>query len=156
MKVALSSPPVLAMYDPNRECKVSADTSSFGLGGILLQKWEEEWRPVAYVSRSLTQTEQRYAQVEKEALAMTWACEKFRNFLIGTPFQLETDHKPLLSLLGSQTLDALPPRIQRFRMRLMRYFLLYLSCTRQVHVDSRYAVACSCEEGRDTRRKIVL
>lgn len=109
------------MYDPNRECKVSADASSFGLGGVLLQKWEEEWRPVAYVSRSLTQTEQRYAQVEKEALAMTWACEKFRNFLIGTHFQLETDHKPLLSLLGSQALDALSPRIQRFRMRLMRY-----------------------------------
>lgn len=121
LKDALTSPPVLAIYDPNREVKVSADASSYGLGGVLLQKWGDAWKPVAYVSRSLTQTEQRYAQVEKEALGLTWACERFRNFLIGKHFLLETDHKPLLSLLGSQALDALPPRIQRFRMRLMRY-----------------------------------
>lgn len=121
LKDALTSPPVLAMYDPSRDCKVSADASSYGLGGVLLQRWDEEWRPVAYASRSLTATEQRYAQVEKEALGLTWACERFRNFLIGKHFQMETDHKPLLSLLGAQTLDALPPRIQRFRMRLMRY-----------------------------------
>ncbi|KAL7865994.1 hypothetical protein SRHO_G00112410 [Serrasalmus rhombeus] len=121
LKNALTSPPVLAMYNPNRECKVSDDASSYGLGGVLLQKWDKEWRPIAYMSQSLTPTEQRYAQVEKEALGLTWACERFRNFLIGKHFQLETDHKPLLSLLGSQALDALPPRIQRFRMRLMRY-----------------------------------
>ncbi|KAJ8377185.1 hypothetical protein SKAU_G00077650 [Synaphobranchus kaupii] len=121
LKDALSSPPVLAMYDPNRESKVSADASSYGLGAVLLQEAEGGWRPVAYVSRSLTPTEQRYAHVEKEALGLTWACERFRNFLIGKHFQMETDHKPLLSLLGSQPLDTLPPRILRFRMRLMRY-----------------------------------
>lgn len=121
LKKVLSSPPVLATYDPNRETKVSADASSYGLGGVLLQKWGDAWRPVAYASRSLTQTEQRYAQVEKEALGLTWACERFKQFLIGIQFCLETDHKPLLSLLGAQALDLLPPRIQRFRMRLMRY-----------------------------------
>lgn len=69
----------------------------------------------------LTSTEQRYAQVEKEALALTWACERFSDFIIGLHFELETDHKPLVSLLGGQALDSLPPRIQRFRMGLMRY-----------------------------------
>ena len=59
--------------------------------------------------------------MEKEALGLTWACERFKDFVIGKHFTLETDHKPLLSLLGSQALDALPPRIQRFKMRLMRY-----------------------------------
>lgn len=121
LKKALSSPPVLAMYDSNKDTKVSADASSYGLGGVLLQKNEEEWKPVAYASRSLTPTEQRYAQVEKEALGLTWACERFRDFLIGKQFCLETDHKPLLSLLGAQALDLLPPRIQCFRMRLMHY-----------------------------------
>lgn len=109
------------MYDPNKDTKVSADASSYGLGGVLLQRYEDEWKPVAYASRSLTPTEQRYAQVEKEALGLTWACARFRDFLIGKHFCLETDHKPLLSLLGAQALDLLPPRIQRFRMRLMRY-----------------------------------
>ena len=121
LKEALSSAPVLAVYDQKRDTKVSADASSFGLGGVLLQRWEDEWKPVAYASRSLTLTEQRYAQIEKEALGLTWACERFQDFLIGKHFCLETDHKPLISLLGGQALDILPPRIQRFRMRLMRY-----------------------------------
>ncbi|KAL4008446.1 hypothetical protein ACER0C_002298 [Sarotherodon galilaeus] len=73
LRDALTSPQVLAMYDPNRDIKVSADASSYGLGGVLLQLWEEGWRPVVYASRSLSPTEQRYAQVEKEALASTWA-----------------------------------------------------------------------------------
>ncbi len=100
---------------------MSADASSYGLGAVLMQRWQEGWKPTAYASRSLTQTEQRYAQVEKEALGLTWACERFRDFVIGKHFEMETDHKPLLSLLGAQALDALPPRIQRFKMRMMRY-----------------------------------
>ncbi|CAM4728520.1 unnamed protein product [Leuciscus chuanchicus] len=121
LKQELSSPPVLQLYNPNKPQKISADASSFGLGAVMLQKEGDVWSPVAYASRSLTPTEQRYAQVEKEALALTWACERFNDFILGLHFELETDHKPLVSLLGGQALDALPPRIQRFRMRLMRY-----------------------------------
>ena len=65
--------------------------------------------------------EQRYAQIEKEALATTWACERYSNFLIGKTFHIESDHRPLVSILGQKTLDEWPPRIQRFRMRLMRF-----------------------------------
>ncbi|KAJ8415430.1 hypothetical protein AAFF_G00424100 [Aldrovandia affinis] len=57
LKEELSSTPVLALYDPNKDSKVSADVSSFGLGAVLLQKWAEEWRPVAYASRSLSPVE---------------------------------------------------------------------------------------------------
>ena len=58
---------------------------------------------------------------------LKWACERFRDSLIGKHFCLDTDHKPLLSLLGAQALDLLPLRIQRFRMRLMHYsyFIVY-------------------------------
>ena len=68
----------------------------------------------------MSETELRYAQIEKEALATTWACEKFRDYLIGKKFSIETDHKPLVPLLNSKYLDSLPPRILRFRLRLMR------------------------------------
>ncbi|KAJ8355042.1 hypothetical protein SKAU_G00226090 [Synaphobranchus kaupii] len=121
LKTELSSTPVLTLYNPNSALKISADASSFGLEAVLLQKSDAMWSPVAYASRSMTPTEQRYAQVEKEALAATWACERFSCFILGRPFELETDHKPLVSLLGGKALDDLPPRIQRFRMRLMRY-----------------------------------
>ena len=103
------------------ETKVSADSSSYGVGAVLLQKQQQSWRPVAYASRSLSETEKRYAQVEKEALAITWACERFSTYLLGMQFLIETDHKPLISLLGTKQLDNLPPRILRFRIRLTRF-----------------------------------
>ena len=81
----------------------------------------DQWRPVAYASRAMSPTEQRYAQIEKEALGITWASERFADYLIGLKFHIETDHKPLVSLLGSKSLDDLPARIQRFRMRMMRF-----------------------------------
>ena len=69
----------------------------------------------------MTPTEQRYAQIEKEALAVTWACERFRDYLIGLSFHIQTDHKPLVPLFTSKGLDELPIRVQRFRLRLMRF-----------------------------------
>ena len=122
IKEALCQAPVLAHYSPQLETKVSADASKSGLGGVLFQKHQDTWKPVCYASRSMTNTEARYAQVEKEALGVTWACEKFSDFLVGLKnFKVETDHKPLLALLQKKGLDELTPRIQRFRMRLMRF-----------------------------------
>ena len=122
IKEELSNTPVLALYDPSKETIVSADASSYGLGAVLMQKQEDyQWKPVVYASRSLTSTEQKYAQIEKESLGITWACERFRDYLIGIKFRVETDHKPLVSLLGEKNLEDLPARIQRFRMRLMQF-----------------------------------
>ena len=122
VKRELSHTPVLALYDPNRETTVSADASSFGLGAVLLQRHEEAMRPVAYASGAMTATEQRYSQIEKEALATTWSLEIFSDYLYVMQFHVETYHKPLVSLLSSKkNLDELSPRIQRSRMRLMRY-----------------------------------
>ena len=110
------------MYDPSLYTKVKADSSSYGLGAVLSQKSEDgTWHPVAYASRSLSSTEKRYAKVEKEALASAWACNRFEDYLIGLKFILETDHKPLVALLGTKSLDELPAHIQRIRMRLMRF-----------------------------------
>lgn len=74
-----------------------------------------------YASRTLSDTKQRYAQIENEALATTWACERLSEFLIGKWFKIETDHKPPVPLLGSKCLDELPLRIQHLRIRLMRF-----------------------------------
>ena len=87
---------VRALYNPKIPIKVSADASSYGLGVVLLQKHTDRWRPVAFASHSMSEVEQHYTQTEKEALACTWATEKFADYLIGMNFTVETDHKPLI------------------------------------------------------------
>ena len=69
----------------------------------------------------MSETETRYAQIEKGVLAITWACEKFTTYILGKHTSIESDHKPLVPLLGSKYLDSLPPRMLRFRLRLMRF-----------------------------------
>ena len=118
----MTKSPVLALYDPNRETIISADASSYGLGAVMLQKQPDgSFKPVAFISRALTPAETRYAQIEKEALAFTWACERLSDYLVGLQFHIHTDHKPLVPLFTSKYLDELPIRVQRFRLRMMRY-----------------------------------
>ena len=63
--------------------KVSADGSTFGLWGVLLQKAKSEWKQVVYVSSLMTEIKRRCAQIEKEVLAITWVCEKFSDYIPG-------------------------------------------------------------------------
>ena len=73
----------------------------------------------------MSPTEQRYAQIKKEALGITWAGERFADYLFGLRFHIETYHKPLVSLLGNKNLEDLPARIQRYRMRMMHFTYTY-------------------------------
>lgn len=78
----------------------------------------------------MTPTEQHYVQIEKEALALAWACECLSDYLLGLRFHLETDHKPLVPLLSTKNLEELPLRMQRFCLRLMHFqfqYLMYLA-----------------------------
>ena len=118
----MNQTPVLAHYCSEKETIVSADASSYGLEAVLLQVQEDgATKPIAYPSRSTISTEQRYTQIEKEALATTWTCDTFSDFSLGKEFTIETDHKTLVPLLGSKCLQDMPPRIQRLQMGLMRY-----------------------------------
>ena len=101
---------------------VSPDASSYELGAVLLQKQpDSELKPILHISYLLTLTEQRYVQIEKEALAFMWACERFSGFLLGLEFHIRTDHKPLVPLFGSKNLEELPVRVQRFCLRMMQF-----------------------------------
>lgn len=121
VKEMMTSAPTLRPFDLGARTRVSTDASSFGLGAAILQEEEGQWLPVAFASRAMTATERRYAQVEKEALAICWAVEKFHYFLAGRKFEVETDHKPLVALLGLKELARLPLRLQRFRLRMLSY-----------------------------------
>ena len=67
----------LAYHDKDAKTRVVADASPVGLGAVLVQEQNGNWRPVYYASRSLTAVERRYSQTEREALALVWACKRF-------------------------------------------------------------------------------
>jgi hypothetical protein len=89
---------------------------------VLLQLHGEDWKPVSYASRALLDSEQRYAQIEKELLSISFGCQRFHQFIYGSTVEAETDHKPLESLFKKPLVDC-PLRIQKMMMRLQRYDL---------------------------------
>ena len=95
LKGLMTSAKALAYFRGDCKTRIVADAGPDGLGAVLLQFQEGEWRAVSYASRNLTEVERRYAQTEKEALALVWACERFNLYVYGRDFELETDHKPL-------------------------------------------------------------
>ena len=119
VKKEISSSPTLKYYDPKLETMVSVDASKYELGAVLLQK-HKSWDPVAYASRSLTKTEQNYAQIEKETMAIVFGTQRFHDYIYGKHFTVESDHKPLQPIFSKPIANA-PPRIQRFRLKLQKY-----------------------------------
>ena len=115
---ACCTAPVLVYYNPNKATTIQCDASKFTLGGALLQ----DGRPVANTSRALSSSEQNYAQIEKETLAIVHACRKFHHFIFGQPVTVESDHKPLQSIF-SKGLHKAPMRLQSMLLRLQPYDL---------------------------------
>ena len=145
------SPTVLAHYNPTRPTIISADASNTGLGAVLFQVQDNGQRlPVCYASRSLSDTEKLYAVIEKEALATTWASERFSDYVVDIPFTLETDHKPLTVLLNSSGLSKIPP-YPSFPPETYDIQLSSSICTRKTSSHSRYILTCSCWPTRARR-----
>lgn len=118
LKSILISKPVLQYFDANTPVVLSVDASKDGVGAVLLQNN----LPVIYASKALTETQKGYAQIEKEALAILYGCERFYQYLYGRFFVVENDHKPL-EIIFKKPLSQCPARLQRIRIRLQIYDL---------------------------------
>ncbi len=118
LKVVLTSNPVLRFFDVQKPVTIQADASQYGLGACLFQ----DNHPIVYTSRALTSAESNYAQIEKELLAIVFACEKFNQYIYGKVVKVESDHKPLETILR-KPLSKASPRLQRMMMRLQKYQL---------------------------------
>ncbi|XP_014675268.1 PREDICTED: uncharacterized protein K02A2.6-like [Priapulus caudatus] len=113
---SLTEAPCLAYFDVSKEVVIQVDSSQHGLGAVLLQ----DGRPIEYASRALTPSEQKWAQIEKEALAVLFGLERFDQYTYGRPVKVENDHKPLASIL-KKPLSMAPKRLQDIMMRYNRY-----------------------------------
>ena len=124
LKTLLTSAPVLLFYNPNKPVRLSADSSKHSLGAVLMQQRDDKtWGPVAYASRALNSSEQNYCQLEKELLAVSFACTRFHQFVHGLtdkPFNVLTDHKPLINIFNKE-LNKCPLRVQRMMLSLQKY-----------------------------------
>ena len=123
-KSVLSSPPVMAFFDPKLPTMLQTDAAKTrGLGFALLQRHGDDWRLVQCGSRFLTDAESRYAVVELELAAVLWACKKCRVYLAGMPhFDVVVDHRPLVTILNHKQLNAIDnPRLQRMREKLSAF-----------------------------------
>ena len=116
VKHLLTVAPVLAYFDPSKELSIQCDASGQGLGAALLQ----EGRPLAYASRALSDTETRYATIEKEMLAIVFALEKWHQYTFGRPLTVYSDHKPLEAIM-KKPLDRAPKRLQGMLVRALAY-----------------------------------
>jgi len=122
IKTAVIDSPVLHYCDVNVEVTIECDSSKVGLGATLLQ----DGQPVLFASRALTPTEQRYAEIEMECLAIVYACQKFNHYILGrNVVTIHSDHKPLETIL-KKTLITAPKRLQRMLLQLQKYNLLVI------------------------------
>lgn len=112
----LTSNPVLKFFDVEKPVVLQVDASQNGLGACILQ----EGHPVVYASRSLTDAERNYAQIEKELLAVVFGCTKFGQYTYGREVTVHSDHKPLEAILKKPLCKA-PPRLQRMILSLQRF-----------------------------------
>ena len=119
LKKRLSNSETLGYFDKDALTQAIADASPVGLGAVLTQMSKDGPRIISYASRSLTGTETRYSQTEKEALALIWACEKFHPYIYGVPFELITDHKPLEVIYGPRYKPY--ARSERWVLRMQPY-----------------------------------
>ncbi|WZZ82709.1 hypothetical protein YC2023_103281 [Brassica napus] len=114
LKNALISAPIVQPPDWDLPFEIMCDASDFAVGAVLGQKRDKKSHVIYYASRTLDEAQAKYSTTEKELLAIVFAFEKFRSYLVGSKVTVYTDHAALRHLLAKK--DAKP--------RLLRWILL--------------------------------
>ena len=154
-KQSLSSSKLLVHYDPQKPMRLAVDASPYGVGAVLSHIVDDEERPIAYASRTLNSAERNYSQIEKEGLAVVYGVKKFHQYLLGLKFQVYTDHKPLLGLLGES--KPIPvhsaARIQRWALLLAgyNYELMYRRGAQNANADAMSRLPIEGVDSEDSR-----
>jgi len=119
LKTVLSSSEELAFPNFSKPFHLTTDASNYAIGAVLSQVDSGKDRPIAYISRSLSQTEENYGTNKKEVLAIVWALDNLRSYLYGAgSIKIYTDHQPLTFSLGNRKLNA---KLKRWKSRIEEY-----------------------------------
>ena len=116
LQKAMSSNDVLQYYDSTKSLDIQVDVLQRGFGAALLQAN----CPIALASKSLTETESRYSNIEREMLGIVFGLERFHQYVYGRHVEVHTDHKPLDSIYTKQLFVA-TPRLARMLRRIQLY-----------------------------------
>ena len=115
LKQCLFSEPILKLPDLSKPFVIRTDASDVAMAAFILQEQDSVLFPVTFASRNFCKTETRYSISEREGLAVVWGISKFKKYLSGAKFILETNHSPLTIF---KTLNTSSPRLQRWSVAL--------------------------------------
>lgn len=150
LKTILCSSPVLRSPDFTERFLVQVDASAVGLGAVLAQGEVGEERPILYLSRKLQPRETRYSAVEVEGLAIRWALDSLRYYLLGREFDLETDHRALTWIESMKDQNS---RLTRWYLAIQpfKFVIRHRAGKTNVVADylSRLPQSVNLPEGRD-------
>ena len=135
LKHALTNPPILDYPKQHDTFVLTTDASDMGLGAVLSTT---RGTVVEYASRTLTKTERNYSTTEKECLAIVWATQKLRHYLVGAHFVIETDHKPLEWLESKRSSHARSQKLERWALQLrgFDFSIVYRQGSQNQHADA--------------------
>ncbi|GBP00089.1 Retrovirus-related Pol polyprotein from transposon 297 [Eumeta japonica] len=156
VKDSIANPPILIYPDFTQPFRVTTDASNEALGAVLSQIRNNRDHPIAFASRTLSDTEKRYSTIEKEMLGIVWATHTFRPYLLGRPFTVFTDHQPLR---GIANLKDQTSRLARFRHKLSEYEfeIVYKPGTTNLNADALSRLPTTCiNVGVITRAQVTL
>ncbi|XP_024441588.2 uncharacterized protein LOC112324170 [Populus trichocarpa] len=114
LKSLLTSAPVIQPPDWSLPFEIMCDASDYVVGAVLGQRKDKKPYVIYYASKTLNSAQKNYTTTEKELLAVVFACDKFRSYLVGSPVVVFSDHAALKYLLSKKDSKA----------RLVRWILL--------------------------------